>query len=114
MKKILIAAVLALAFTTVAAAQQIPPAPSFDQVIAARDSLIRTYILDKQHHYLASVSVCGEEDVLNGRTYTWLCVRVYHASIMAFAKDLLPKATKPLHDGPWYYMGVPMIFTEIK
>jgi hypothetical protein len=65
---------------------------TLDQLVAARERLIRRYVLDK--HYAWGVSVSGAEDVFTGDDNSWLTVYLYKDSVAAFAADFDQFATK--------------------
>lgn len=120
---LVIAVVLAILFLALPSYAQAPAGPivpqaqsdngvPFDRLMAAREKLIRRYVIADR--YAWAVSACGYEDSVNGNDFSWLTVYVYKDSLLPFAEDFTSRATKLDDGGPWVIDGVPVQFKEIE
>lgn len=103
MRKILTAA-LALLLASPLAAQS--SAPTMEQLLAARESLIKRYVLSTK--LAVRVAICGTEDLLTGEDHSYITVYVYRGSMKAFFNDYVNFATETSPGGSLGVNGIPV------
>jgi len=106
MKRFLIATALALVLTSSCAAQQPSSDFSMDKLLAARETLIKRYVLSE--HIAQRVAICGEEDLLNGDVHSYLTVYLHKDSVDAFFADFTAFTTEITPGGPIGVNGIPV------
>jgi opacity protein-like surface antigen len=105
MKRVLIAAALALVLTSSCAAQS-QPDHTMEKLLSAREALIKRYVLSE--HLAVRVAICGETDLLNGEEHSYLTVYLHKDSVDAFFLDFANFATETTPGGSLGVQGIPV------
>lgn len=103
MRRVLLVVLALSLFASVSPAQQRFPKPTWgiprqpehtmNEMVAARDKLIRRYVL-ADPRVAWGVSVCGADDLLTDEPSDWLTIYVYSDQLNAFALDFDKFATR--------------------